>query len=245
MRTSESTAQLVAALARIQGTIPVVDKNKGVDVPGKEGRPGWKSRYATIDKLFDVARPALAAEGIAIIQTGGFSKDGGGERLFTRLARGDEWIEGDFPVKASREGAQGYGGGMSFARRWGVVCMVGLVAVGDEDERAGYQDNRPAKPQRAKVAAGLSERVAGIRDAADADELTRRAIEARSVHPLPEEATAVERAVAAWFVGTFGEVRSLDDLTLLRDACNKVKPRGNDVREAIRAAEARLTNGNA
>lgn len=242
MRTSESTAKIVAALARVQATIQVIDKNKGVDVPGKDGKPGWKSRYTTLDKLYEVARPALAAERIAIIQGGGFSKDGS-ERLFTRLALDDEWIESDFPVKAGRDGAQGYGGGMTFARRWGVVCMVGLVAVGDDEERAGYQDNRPTKPQRTKQAPGLADRLAAITSAPNWEELITHAIEARSAHPTGEDAVAVEKTITSWFLHAFGTVVTLDYLTLLRDACNKIKPRGAEVREAIRKAEGRIVDG--
>jgi hypothetical protein len=229
-------------MSSVQKQLKTVTRNKTVEVESKDGRTKWDSKYVTLDKLYEAAHPILSAAGVTMYQGGGYVNPGG-ERVFTRLAFEGEWIESDFPVKPRGDGAQSFGGGASFARRWGLCYMLGLVASGDDDEATGYKDNRPVKAQRAKVTAGLAERVSGIGSATSVDDLARRAIEARSLHPLPDEATAVERAVSTRFVQAFGDARSLDELTLLRDACNKVKPRGNEVREAIRSAEVRLTNG--
>lgn len=237
MKTSESTDRIDAAMARVQASLKPVTKNKGVKVDGEKAK--WESRFATLEALYEAAREALTAEGIAIYQGGDWIPGGGSERMATRLALAGQWIESSFPIKETRPGAQGFGGGVSFARRWGLCGMVGLVPA-DAEEQQGYRDERPARAQRPKSTPGLADRIARIADATSLDELARLVIEARSTHPLPEEATAVERATSAWFVQELTRVRNIDALTLLRDALNKVRPRGDAVREALRAAEGRL-----
>lgn len=239
MRTSATTAQIDAAMARVQAKLEVVERNKKVEIEGKEGKKGWDSKYVTLDRLYKIAKPLLAAEGITWYQGGGYIQ-GGGERLYTRLAFCGEWIECDFPVKAGGDMAQKYGGGMSFARRWGLCCMVGLVADVDDDERAGYQDNRPTRPQRAKSAPGLPERLASITSAGTTAELARRAIEARSAHAVGEDATSVEKAISAWVVHALHIIAEPDELTEFKDLITKVKPRGADVHAAMQAAERRI-----
>lgn len=227
------------AMANVQSALKVVQKNKSVDVQGERAK--WSSRFATFDVLHDACHAALVAEGVAIYQGGAFIP-GAGERLVTRLAKGGQWIESDFPIKPSRDGSQGFGGGISFAKRWGLMGMVGIVAADDPEEKAGYQDERQ-KPKRAAAPAGLPQMLEAIRAAEAHADLAQRVAVARAANPTGEGAVAVEKELEAWLCAALAATRNVDDLTLLRDLCTRIRPRGTSVRAEIAAAEKRLMGG--
>lgn len=239
MRHSAQTDVIDLAMANVQATLKVVQKNRSVDVQGERAK--WSSRFATFDVLHDACHEALAAERVAIYQGGTFIP-GAGERLVTRLAKGGQWIESDFPIKPSRDGSQGFGGGISFAKRWGLMGMVGIVAADDPEEKAGYQDERQ-KPKRPAAPAGLPQMLDAIRVAETHGDFAQRAATARSANPTGEGAAAVETAIVQWLCAEFAKIRGpgdLDAFTLLRDLCNRVRPRGTQVRTEIGEAEKRI-----
>lgn len=236
MRSSETTDKIDAAMARVQAALTPVQRNKGVKVDGERAK--WESKYVTLDALHAACRDALREEGIVIYQGGEWGQ-GAGERLVTRLAYQGQWIEASFPIKTSRDGAQGFGAGISFAKRWGLCGMVGLIAADDPEEARGYRDEaRPAKPQR--VAAGVGAALDAIRSATSGAELTARAAKARAANPTGAGAAEVERCIGDWFVTEAAGVPNLDALTALRDLAREVRPRGAEVHAAIRQAESKL-----
>lgn len=237
MRTSPTTAQIDAQMAKVQARLEPVRKDKGVKVDGEKAK--WESRYATFAVLYDACREALREYGITVYQGGAYVQ-GAGERLVTRLSYQGEWIESDFPIKASRDGAQGFGGGISFAKRWGLCGMVGLVPVDDVEEQQGYQDNRPVKPRQQKAPPGAAALIDSIRGSVSREEFERAAQMARGAFPTGEASVTIERTIATWLVAAIDAAPNVDELTLIRDVCNKVKPRGNEVREALRKADERL-----
>ena len=135
MNTSNSTAKIMTAIAAVQAAIETVAKNKKVEV---EGRANWSAGYATLSVLHDAIHEHVKAHGIAIVQTTAAVAQLG-PCLVTRVALGDEWIEVEYPIKTSRDGAQGFGGGITFARRWTLCGIFGLVPD-DAEEGQGYKD---------------------------------------------------------------------------------------------------------
>jgi hypothetical protein len=238
MRSSQATDIIDAAMAEVQADLKPVGKNKGVEVDGAKAK--WESRFTTFEKLHEACREALTTRGIVIYQ-GGEHAGAGGERLVTRLALRGQWVESSFLVKVSRDGAQGFGGGISFAKRWGLAAMVGIVSTDDAEEAQGYKDNKPAAARsKARTPVGLATMIDGIRSADTTEQLELRAREARAVNPTGEASAAVEQAISAWFVAMLPMMSSVVALTSVRDSANRVRPRGSEVREAIREASARL-----
>ena len=239
MRHSAQTDLIDAAMGRVQATLKVVQKNKTVNVDGEKAK--WSSRFATFDVLYDACHDALAAERVTVYQGGQFMP-GAGERLVTRLAFGGQWVESDFPIKPSRDGSQGFGGGISFAKRWGLMGMVGIATADDPDEKAGYQDERKP-PRRAAAPAGLPQMLDAIRAADTEAELLQRAAVARGANPTGEGAAAVEAAIVAWLCAEIAKVRGpgdLDAFTALRDLATRARPRGTQVRTELVEAERRI-----
>lgn len=235
MDRSEKVGALMGALLNVQRALRPIAANKAVEVDGAKAK--WDSRYATYAKLSDACRPLLAEHGIVLLQ--GCIRRDGQERLQTILALGEEWIASDFPIKTSRDGAQGFGGGISFAKRWGLACMVGLVTSDDQEEAAGYRAET-REPKRGKAPPGVPDLCRRIHACRGDDDLPAAAAAARAAHPTGTGAADVEAAIDTWFVGALDGAGNLDDLTALRDLATRVKPRGPGVRDAIRRAAARL-----
>lgn len=241
MRTSTETTVIDAAMAAIQAAIEPITKDKIIKVEGTGG--GWSSGFATLPLLYGTVRPLLSQHKIAIYQGTRFVEGGGGWALVTRLTLDGEWIETDYPVKQSKDGAQGFGGGNSFARRWAICGLFGLVPQ-DAEEGAGYKDARAASrpARRPPVPAGIAATVEAIRVCDTIETLIATASRARSDHPVGEASAAVERAIEGWFVSAFNVAEiNADDVSALRAAATSVKPRGSSVRDAIQRAAQRTS----
>lgn len=237
MKSSPTTGKIDAAMAAVQLALVPVAKNKGVEVDGAKAK--WESRFTTFEALWAACKDPLAVNGVSVTQGGEFVP-GAGERLVTRLSCEGEWIESSFPIKTSRDGAQGFGGGISFAKRWGLAAMVGIVSTDDADERTGYQNERTPAKVRQKAPPALGAALAAIRSANSSESLTAAAGAARADFAREPE---VERTIAAWFVDELSRVSHPDALILIRDLGKAIKPRGGDVLSALQAAETRLVGG--
>lgn len=237
MKTSDTVAAIHEAIAKVQATIEPITKNKAVKVEGEKAK--WESNYATLATLDAAVRPALNEHGIAVIQSTDFLA-GAGFVLVTRLALGAEWIESTYPIKPSRDGSQGFGGGISFARRWGLCGVLNLVPD-DVEEGQGYKDAaREGKaPRRQAAPGGLGAALEAIRGAT-LDTIVASTRKARAEHPAGEASAAVEKTIESWFVATCDACTTLDGHTTIRDLANTIKPRGTDVRNAIQRTGARL-----
>lgn len=240
MRTSEKCGAIMAALAKVQAAIPSIAKNKGVKVEGEKAQ--WSSRYATLDALDEATRPHVYEHGIAIVQGCRFEQ-GAGLLHVTRLALGEEWIEVTFPLKPSRDGAQGLGGAITFARRWGLCAALNLIPD-DAEEAQGYKDAKAETraPRRAAAPAGLPDHLAAIRDAESLLSFEAAARAARSKHPAGEASNAVEHAISDKLVAVLdGLVEGqIDKLTGIKDMWPKLAPRGGEARQALQRARARV-----
>lgn len=239
MRSSENTADLDRVIAAVQGEIEGVKKNKTVEIDGEKA--SWKSGYATLAHLDSIARPKLKEHGVAVYQGGDYIPGGGGHVLVTRLAHAGQWIESFFPIKASGENAQKTGGGISFARRWGLCGMLNIIPD-DAEEADGYKEaRRDARPAtRARAPAGLAAQIEVIRKSTDVEQFVAAVVQARAANPTGEAARSVENAIASWLLYAFNVCKALDELAELRDCLAKVKPRGAEVNEAVRRAAVRL-----
>lgn len=243
MRTSEQTDKIDGALLRVQASLQVVRKDKGVEVD--RGGSKTKSRYATAEAIYEACHDLLVEHGITLWQ-GGEREDKGGERLLTVLAKDGQQRVSSFPILMREgSGAQNFGGGLAFAKRWGLQAAVGIFTSDDPDEANGYAtaraDTRTAK--RAPAPAGIAVALRDIQVAESPEAMTTAAQKARAAYPTGESAAAVEKGIASWFCSAFAIVadrRDLDGFAELRDLVGRVKPRDRSVTEAMGTAGRRL-----
>lgn len=143
MRQSDSVAQVAAALAAAQGVFPIIPKDRTVTVRMKSGG-SYTFAYAPLDTILSCVRPALAANGLALVQ-GVVSNQAGAEFVRTTLMHSSgEWLSNDQPLfSGSGENAsQAFGGGTTYARRYGVTALL-CLAADDDNDASDAQAERP------------------------------------------------------------------------------------------------------
>lgn len=136
--------ELAAALAKAQSQVRHAIKDSK--------NPGFRSSYADLTSVWDACREALTKNGLSVVQKTDF--DAGEIWLETMLIHASgEHISSRYPLRPVKADPQGYGSAMTYARRYCLAAIVGVVA--DEDDDGNAASNRstaavkpvaPAKP---------------------------------------------------------------------------------------------------
>jgi hypothetical protein len=136
-RSSESFADLAAALAKAQAHLVNPDKSLTATIAG--GRPGEAARsfrYAPLSSGLEIVRKSLSEHEIAVIQTTAVDQASRMLTLTTLLAHSSgEWIASYWPVCSVAEIAnpQRMGAALTYARRYGLFTLVGIAGEDDLD----------------------------------------------------------------------------------------------------------------
>ncbi len=124
---SETIGKLAEALAKAQ-------KNIKAAIKGAQN-PFFKSSYADLPAIVAACREQLASNGIAVIQSTGFDVDG--VFLQTMLVHSSgEWVSGTYPIRPVKPDPQSMGSAVTYARRYCLAAMVGVVAEDEDDDGA-------------------------------------------------------------------------------------------------------------
>lgn len=127
MNHSEAIGSLAAALAKAQGAIE--------SAPKDAVNPHFKSHYATLASIWGACRKALAANGLAVVQA--VEADEAGAILSTLLVHtSGEWVESRTPLTCDLRNMQSLGSAISYAKRYALAALVGVVAEDDDDGNA-------------------------------------------------------------------------------------------------------------
>lgn len=125
MQKSESINELAAALAKAQLEM----KNPTLDTVN----PYFKSKYASLANVRDTVTPVLAKHGLSVLQLLG--KAEGGVSCETVLIHASgQWLSETLYMPSQKQDAQGYGSACTYARRYALMAICGVV--GDEDDDA-------------------------------------------------------------------------------------------------------------
>ncbi len=131
---SEHIGALAAALAKAQGDIKSAVKDAT--------NPFFKSSYADLPAVVKACKTALSENGIAYIQTTDFlEQDLWLETILTHAS--GEWISGRYPVRPVKNDPQGMGSAMTYARRYSLAAMVGVVAENEDDDAEAAHGRNP------------------------------------------------------------------------------------------------------
>ena len=71
--TNGATPKLNAALAAFQAEAPTIVKDEVGVIPGKDGKQGYKSRYADLATVNAVVLPLLGKHGLSVFTKPGFA----------------------------------------------------------------------------------------------------------------------------------------------------------------------------
>jgi hypothetical protein len=138
-------AGLMGALLAVQAEAPQLQED-GVN-------PHFKNRYVPLDSLMKAITPVLTKHGLVWVTLP--CRDGQGEpALAYRLIHAETGgeINGTMPLMLKASDPQGQGSAITYARRYSLMAVLGLVANKDDDGRRGGQDG----PATGRVAQGVS-----------------------------------------------------------------------------------------
>lgn len=135
MKTSEQIDQIGAALAKMQADIRDATKSS----------QGYGYRYADLANVLQILRPALSAQGVAVLQD--TQTAGDHISVSTRLIHASgQWIESEplallIEAKKGLSAAQCAGSIVTYARRYSLAALCGLSQ--EDDDAAGAKDDQP------------------------------------------------------------------------------------------------------
>jgi len=153
MTSDNPNAALYAALALAQAELKNPAMN-GTNPAFKRGNS--TSRYATLIDVRNAVVPALSKHGICVVQSPKMVRDGTtmSAGVMTMLCHKDGGsIISELMLPCSKTDAHGVGSAITYARRFSLMAIAGVVGDEDDDGNAAA-DVQPA-PQRA-VAAAMS-----------------------------------------------------------------------------------------
>ncbi len=144
MKTSETIANLAAALAAAQAEIRAAEEDAKALVQSDKAK--YSYGYATLASVWDACRGPLSKNGLSVIQSpettfAAFAADDRGQQKFipptvrvtTRLMhKSGEWMESDITLRPDGDTPQKIGSAITYGRRYALSAMVG-VAPDDDD----------------------------------------------------------------------------------------------------------------
>jgi len=143
--------EIYTALVKAQGMI----KNAVKD----STNPHYKSKYADLESVWDAIREALQKNNLAVLQLTDIDASGA-PVLVTRVIHiSGEHIEGRYPlVCKDPTDAQKLGSSTSYARRYSLSAMLGVIQSDDDGNAAAGHTPAPAtKPQAKPTSNSMSD----------------------------------------------------------------------------------------
>lgn len=128
---SETLGLLFKALANAQSEIKGALKDSS--------NPFYKSKYATLESVWDACREPLSKNGLSVIQLPRTLD--GKPALETILGHSSgEWISEVVEINPTKNDPQGMGSAISYFRRYSLAAVVGIY---QEDDDANIASNKP------------------------------------------------------------------------------------------------------
>lgn len=122
MKTSNDTDKIYPAIFAMQQALEPIERTKTV----KTGK--YSFSYAPLDAIMDKVRPLFSANGLAVMQ----AVDA--DVLTTRLIhQSGQWVESETFLNRDHANMQGFGGEITFKRRYALSALIGLVSDDDND----------------------------------------------------------------------------------------------------------------
>lgn len=136
---------LMAALLAFQDEAPTLQRTKI--------NPAFKAKYVPLDKLVDATSPVLNKHGLLWITEPGGTHELPELRYRLVHVESSEEIAGTMPLLLSQHTPQGLGSALTYARRYALMTVLGLVASEDDDGKKAAKSNGGSKKGRLLTAA--------------------------------------------------------------------------------------------
>lgn len=146
--TSAPIGNLAKALATAQGAFTVPTKGHTAKVKMKNGGE-YTYTYSTLDDLIAATRPALAANGLSVIQDVEVSPRSVSVWTIIAHGSGEQWRSGAVVLAVGGDGRpQDVGSAITYARRYSMGAALNVAADEDDDAAAAQQADKPKATKR-------------------------------------------------------------------------------------------------
>jgi hypothetical protein len=210
---SESVKEIAAALALAQSEIKPAVKDAE--------NPHLKSKYANLSSVWDAVREPLANNGLSVTQTFAPSEPGTITVVSTLLHKSGEWIESPLTLPVGQATAQGCGSAITYARRYGLSALLGVVADDDDDGHGASerpaQQRQPVRERQAVAQRPAPQPAEASEDWQKANKAVRAMLKKKGMDGIPDAArhklaeNVVGRPVASFTDMTAQELRAFYD----------------------------------
>lgn len=143
-----ATDSLAAALVALQAELPHVPKNRTANVPTKSGG-SYSYKYADLNDVASAIHPLMSKVGLSFIFAPTTTEDGRFVLRYWLLHSAGEKIQGEYPLPdPERNTPQQIGSALTYARRYVLSAVTGVVPDEDDDGQAAQAAEKPKRAQR-------------------------------------------------------------------------------------------------
>ncbi|MDP6462099.1 MAG: ERF family protein [Gemmatimonadota bacterium] len=155
------TEKLIAARAAIP------------NIPRTAENPHFRSKYAPLDAILDAVVPALAAEGLSLIQPVAVTSNGPVVR--TIISDGQEEVASEYPLPSKLvEQPQKFGAAVTYAKKYSLSALLALSTEEDDDGNAASGPERVWETVARTAAATAAPTAPGPESIPDGDEAAKK-----------------------------------------------------------------------
>jgi len=133
MERSEQINELSKALTGFQKDCP--------SIPMTATNPFFKSKYADLNTIMHTVTPVLAKHSLSLSQV--IEGEGGVTTILSHVS--GQFYSGTVHIEPSKKDPQGYGSAITYARRYAVLGILGLVGDPDDDGNTASKSNGKTK----------------------------------------------------------------------------------------------------
>ena len=128
---SADVSELMVALAKAQGAIGDITRDRVVTVRSQKG--SYQFKYATLSNIIRGIKKALSDNGIAYTQVLTWHREDRLYFLTTNLHCKNQFISSVTPLISSGHGNQEFGSALTYMKRYALAALVGVAAEEDDD----------------------------------------------------------------------------------------------------------------
>ena len=143
---SANVSKLMTALAKAQGQIGDIERDRTVKVQSRSG-PGYEFKYATLSAIIKGIKKPLSDNGISYTQVISWNDADRLYYLTTSLHYENEFISSSCPLILTDGTNQQFGSAATYMKRYTLSALVGVAA--DEDDDANAADGNEVKEMKA------------------------------------------------------------------------------------------------
>lgn len=136
---SDDVRQLAKAMLQVQKELAPVTKDAL--------NPYTRSKYATLNAIMEVCKPVLLSHGIWLTQIT-VPSEPGTVALLTKLTHAEtgQYQAALTVLPLQKPDCQGAGSAITYARRYALTAMLGMVTEDDDDGEGAKLPPRPTRP---------------------------------------------------------------------------------------------------